>query len=159
VSVHRWIQSAAIALGAASVVGAAAGEPTEPEAPQQGEIALIDQTLLLRFLADHSTFTLLDARSAEEFAVGHIVGAKNVPHDRIDAHADALPADRGAAIVAYCRTGKRAAALKEQLAARGFTNVRVLGPGQLFWSETAPMFNCGVAAPPSAPFLIGAMKP
>ena len=104
----------------------------------------IEQSLLLSYLADTSTFMLIDARSRDEFAIGHILDAVNVPYDAVDRSSDVLPSDLAAPLVVYCQTGKRAAMLAEQLTARGYTNVRVLGPGQLFWSDTAPMFNCGV---------------
>lgn len=126
-------------------------ESSAVAAPVAGDsspaVAHIDQSILLGYLADNSKLTLLDARSAAEYETGHILGAKSVPHDHVADHADALPADLDAPIVVYCKTGKRAASLAGVLASRGFTNVRVLGPAQLFWSDTAPMFNCGVEAP------------
>ena len=39
----------------------------------------VPQSLLLKFLADNATFTLVDARSTEEFAASHITGAINLP--------------------------------------------------------------------------------
>ena len=130
--------AAAAALLCANLAFAAEPDPTAAEP--------IDRSLLLAYLADTTTFTLLDARSADEFDVGHIHGAVNVPHDAVEAFAAALPDDRSAPVVVYCRTGKRAALLAEQLAARGYTDVRVLAPAQMFWSDTAPMFNCGLPA-------------
>jgi rhodanese-related sulfurtransferase len=106
----------------------------------------IEQATLLKYLADNDTLTLIDARSADEYATGHILGARNVPHDQVAAHAAELPADLAAPIVVYCKTGKRATLLASALTERGYSNVRVLGPAQLFWSDTAPMFNCGVEA-------------
>ncbi len=44
---------------------------------------------------------LVDVRPAEEFAAGHIEGARSIPFDRLEQHLDELPAD--AEIVAYCR--------------------------------------------------------
>lgn len=119
---------------------------------------LIDRSLLLDYLADTDTFTLLDARSEQEFATGHIYGAVNIPHDALDEFAAALPTDLDAPLVVYCKTGLRAARLQEQLSARGYTRVRVLGPKQLVWSDTAPMFNCGVPAPAEPPSLLPASQ-
>ncbi|HEY8519827.1 MAG TPA: rhodanese-like domain-containing protein [Gammaproteobacteria bacterium] len=141
-----------LALGAAggaeeaAITGEATSAAAEASPPDgaMSPVPPIEQSLLLAFLANNETFTLLDARSPEEFGVGHLYGAKNVPHDAVEAHADALPADRDAPIVVYCKTGKRAAALKERLVELGYSDVRILGPQQIVWSDTAPMFNCGV---------------
>ncbi|MBN1237467.1 MAG: rhodanese-like domain-containing protein, partial [Gammaproteobacteria bacterium] len=132
------------AIVEAAAAPAAGSEPAAAVPP-------IDRSLLLSYLADTSTFTLIDARSEQEYAVGHIFGAVNVPHDAVDDFVASLPEQADAPLVVYCRTGKRASLAAEQLAARGYTNVRVLGPGQIFWSDTAPMFNCGVPASQDPP--------
>ena len=45
--------------------------------------------------------TLLDVRPAEEFALGHLPGAVNIPPEQLERRLAELPAD--ADIVAYCR--------------------------------------------------------
>jgi rhodanese-related sulfurtransferase/DNA-binding transcriptional ArsR family regulator len=45
--------------------------------------------------------TVLDVRPPEEFAQGHVVGAVNVPLDRLQERLQDLPPDRE--VVAYCR--------------------------------------------------------
>ena len=51
--------------------------------------------------AGHSGFVLLDVRSPEAFAAGHVPGATNLPHRRITEHnLAAHPAD--ALFVVYC---------------------------------------------------------
>ena len=112
-----------------------------------GAIPPIDTRVLLDYLAGRAPFTLLDARSPEEYAVGHVHNAVNVPHDAVEDYADVLPAHRTAPLVTYCKTGKRALALAARLRELGYENVRVLGPKQMFWSDTAPMFNCGAPEP------------
>lgn len=107
----------------------------------------IDTRVLLDYLAGRAPFTLLDARSPEEYAVGHVYNAVNVPHDAVEDYTDVLPADRSAPLVTYCKTGKRALELATRLRELGYQNVRVLGPKQMFWSDTAPMFNCGAPEP------------
>jgi rhodanese-related sulfurtransferase len=103
----------------------------------------LPQSLLLAFLADPSTFALVDARSPEEYAESHIDGAINVPHDRLDEYDEGLPAALDRTVVVYCRTGKRAGRLQAQLEARGYTDVRVLGPDQIFARGGLMVFNCG----------------
>lgn len=135
-----WMLLAAVSGGAAmaqppDAAPVTAASPAEPPVPQ---------SLLLDFLADQSTFTLLDARSPEEYAESHIDGARNLPHDQLDSHVDALPPALDAPIVVYCRTGKRAGRLKAQLIERGYTDVRVLQPEQIFSSGGLMVFNCGL---------------
>lgn len=67
---------------------------------------------------------LVDVRSPEEFAGGHIKGAENVPVDTIGA-VDMGPKDRD--IVVYCHSGRRAARAAEALRQRGYTKVHDLG--------------------------------
>lgn len=45
--------------------------------------------------------TVLDVRPADEFAMGHLPGARNVPLDELDRRLGELPQDQE--IVAYCR--------------------------------------------------------
>jgi rhodanese-related sulfurtransferase/predicted transcriptional regulator len=44
---------------------------------------------------------LIDVRPAEEYAAGHITGAKSIPIDELDQRLNELPKDRE--VVAYCR--------------------------------------------------------
>lgn len=44
---------------------------------------------------------LVDVRPAEEFAAGHIEGARSIPLDELERRLDELPPDRD--VVAYCR--------------------------------------------------------
>jgi len=138
----------------AAAVELAPGE----DALDAAEIPTIDTAVLLDYLAGRAPFTLLDARSAEEYAIGHVYNAVNVPHDAVDEFADALPDDLTAPLVTYCKTGMRAQRLAAALRERGYTNVRVLGPKQMFWSDTAPMFNCGVPSTSTASTFLPASR-
>lgn len=74
---------------------------------------------------------LLDVRTPEEFAEGHVDGAINIPHDQIDAHAaeiDGLQGgDMAKPIVVYCRSGGRAGVAKQSLMQGGRSQVTNLG--------------------------------
>ena len=111
--------------------------------PAQSPIPRVDRTLLLGFLADNGTMTLIDARSPEEFADQHLPGAVNIPFDAVATSAALLPENLARPIVVYCRTGKRAGLLQADLRARGYTNVQILPRAQIFWQDTFMVFNCG----------------
>lgn len=71
--------------------------------------------------------TLVDVRSPQEFAAGHLPQAKNIPVQELDRRAKEL-GDRGKPLVVYCRSGARSASAKGSLVAQGFTQVLDLGP-------------------------------
>lgn len=108
--------------------------------------AVVPQKELLRYLVDPSVFTLIDARSPEEFQMAHIAGAVSVPLDEFAAAVSNLPDDLDVPLVTYCRTGKRAQLLKQRLQAAGYRNVRVLFGEQIFWSDGLAVFNCAATA-------------
>lgn len=109
-------------------------------------IDTIPQQTLLNYLGGKENFTMIDARSADEYAAGHIWGAVHVAHDA-DLAASELPDDRAAPLVVYCKSGIRAQELQGRLLEAGYTNVRVLGPAQMLWADSLPVFNCGASAP------------
>lgn len=69
--------------------------------------------------------TLVDVRSPEEFASGHIEGAINVPVGELAGRAAEIPKDK--AVVVYCRSGARSARAKGALQEAGFKDVYDLG--------------------------------
>lgn len=51
--------------------------------------------------ARDGSVTVLDVRPADEFAIGHLPGAVNIPLDELEARVDEL--EPGSEVVAYCR--------------------------------------------------------
>ena len=127
-----------------------AATPGESTQLPQSTIPRIDRNLLLGFLADDSTLTLIDARSPEEYAEQHLPGAINIPFDAVDANAAQLPADTEKPVVIYCRTGRRAGLLKEQLIAKGYADVQVLPREQIHWQGDFMVFNCSTESATTA---------
>jgi rhodanese-related sulfurtransferase len=64
------------------------------------EVERIDRAELVARLAEGDV-VLVDVRPAEEFAAGHIEGARSIPLDELEQRLAELPED--AEIVAYCR--------------------------------------------------------
>ena len=56
---------------------------------------------------------VLDVRTAEEFAEGHIKGARNIPHDKVSSIADELKPLR--TVYVHCKMGGRAQKASECL--------------------------------------------
>ena len=76
---------------------------------------------------DLSGTVLLDVRSPEEYATGHLEGARNIPHDRIEAEIAAVVPDKTAQVVLYCRSGRRADTALKAMRAMGYENVSNYG--------------------------------
>ena len=75
---------------------------------------------------------LVDVRTAEEFAAGHIPGAVNIPNEAIGT--DEIPElpDKDQLIMVYCRSGRRSKEAAEKLVKLGYTNIVEFG-GILDW--------------------------
>ena len=69
---------------------------------------------------------LVDVRSPEEFAGGHIEGAKSIPIQELSRRMYEL-GDKDGEIVVYCQSGGRSAMAKRLLESNGFTKVHDMG--------------------------------
>ncbi len=65
----------------------------------------------------------IDVRTSEEYASGHLEGAKNIPHEVVAQQIAEIAPDKNASIVVYCRSGRRSAIAQEALQALGYTQV------------------------------------
>ena len=77
-------------------------------------------------------FIILDVRTPEEFAAGHIPGALNIPNETIGT--DEIPQlpEKEQRIYVYCRSGNRSKQASEKLVALGYTNIVEFG-GIIDW--------------------------
>jgi len=66
---------------------------------------------------------LVDVRSPEEYAEGHIEGSVNVPHTETDKLASLIGGDKDRSVVVYCRSGHRAGMAKTALERLGYTHI------------------------------------
>ena len=74
-----------------------------------------------------ATSFLLDVRSAEEFATGHLLGAANIPHTELRGRLDEVPP--GAAVRVYCASGFRSYLALRVLRQSGWDDVASLSGG------------------------------
>jgi rhodanese-related sulfurtransferase len=97
-----------------------------------GKKLTISQEEAYNIMQSGKPFILLDVRSEEEFAEGHIKGAKLLPVDEIAKKAASELPDKKALILIYCRSGMRAGNAANQLNQLGYTNVFSFG-GIMNW--------------------------
>ena len=86
---------------------------------------------------DKTAVTLIDVRTADEFATGAIGGAINIPLDDLRDRLDSIPRDKP--VILYCGVGLRGYLASNILRQRGFDDVRNLVGGlKTYRTATAP---------------------
>lgn len=70
---------------------------------------------------------VIDVRSPEEFAAGHVAGAINLPHDQIGSKIAALVPGKDTPVALYCRSGRRSGLALETLRGMGYTKAENYG--------------------------------
>ncbi len=84
-------------------------------------------TLSLALPALAANPVVIDVRTPDEYAQGHVDGALNLPHDSIAAHIAAAVPDKATPVILYCRSGRRSAMALEALKDAGYTQVENYG--------------------------------
>ena len=77
-------------------------------------------------------YIIIDARTEEEFAEGHIENAILIPEYEIASRAEKELPDKEQLILVYCRSGRRSKIASEELVKLGYTNVKEFG-GIIDW--------------------------
>jgi len=111
-----------------AVLGMAAGVVSIPAGAQAANRERADiaaSELLEQIDADHAP-TIVDVRTRNEFARGHVPGALNIPFQGIGRQIGAIPGSRRDQVVVYCGLGPRAWIAGAVLRRHGFTNVSCL---------------------------------
>jgi rhodanese-related sulfurtransferase len=79
---------------------------------------------------------VLDVRTPQEFATGHVPGARNVYFRDLPRRVDDLVTARDSPVVVYCETGARSRAAIRTLVDAGFTQVRQLDGDMVGWRRS-----------------------
>ncbi len=78
---------------------------------------------------------VVDVREPNEFAAGHVLGAKNVPLARLDASGAELAKRKERPLIVCCDGGERSAKALAALKKQGFTRVANLSGGIAAWQQ------------------------
>ena len=75
----------------------------------------------------NATSILIDVRSPDEFAAGHVEGAINLDFESGALESELSSLDQNAEYMLYCRSGRRSALATALMVEAGFTDVTDLG--------------------------------
>ena len=81
----------------------------------------------VNIMQTEENYVILDVRTAQEFASGHIPGAVLLPNETIGTEDIPLLPDKDQLILVYCRSGNRSKQAAEKLAQLGYTNIVEFG--------------------------------
>lgn len=83
-------------------------------------------------MEEETDYIIIDARTYEEYAAGHIENAVLIPEYEIEKRAEKALPDKDKLILVYCRSGRRSKIASEALVKLGYTNVKEFG-GIIDW--------------------------
>jgi len=92
-------------------------------------------TLEATQLINRSDALVVDLRGAEDYARGHILGAKNIPLADLERRAVELDKYKAKPLILHCGDGNRAGGGISTLRARGFDKVHNLAGGYAAWLQ------------------------
>ncbi len=102
------------------------------------DFELITQQQLLANANAGTAQLILDVRSAEEYAEGHVPNAINISHEEIAANLkqiQMMSKDQSIPVVVYCRSGHRAGIALQTLRDNGFENIKHLVGDMNGWQK------------------------
>jgi sulfur-carrier protein adenylyltransferase/sulfurtransferase len=84
----------------------------------------------------HEGVAIIDVRETDEYAAGHLPGAKHVPRSYLETRIEGVVPDRASQVILYCASGNRSAygarTLEQEL---GYENVRSMTGGITLWKD------------------------
>ncbi len=96
-------------------------------APKNAGYRQVTTEEAVNIMQTEENYVILDVRTAQEFASGHIPGAVLLPNETIGTEDIPLLPDKDQLILVYCRSGNRSKQAAEKLAQLGYTNIVEFG--------------------------------
>lgn len=103
--------------------------------PRGDSVAAIGAAELAERIQSGSAPLILDVRSEDEYASGHIPGAINIPHDALGERLDEIRVAKSDEIVVHCHSGRRAELAEAVLLDAGYSNLLDLEGHMEGWSS------------------------
>jgi rhodanese-related sulfurtransferase len=92
-------------------------------------------TLEATQLINRSDALVVDLRSTQDYAKGHILGAKNIPLADLERRAGELDKHKAKPLILHCGDGNRAGGGVATLRKKGFDSVHNLAGGYVAWQQ------------------------
>ena len=130
IHVHPWLTASTVAVAVIAILFEmrARGESFAGVSPQQA-IHLMNRGALT-----------IDLRPQEQYAAGHVSGARRMDGEQILKGGDLLKKHKQKPLIVYCDRGSLAGAAVRQLRAQGFAQAVVLRGGLTAWrAENLPV--------------------
>lgn len=115
--------------------GSATKSAGQPQTQSPAAIVTITAADLAARLKAGEQPVIVDVRTPEEFATGHINGAKLAPLQTVETEVKALGLAKGQEIILVCRSGNRSAQAYQILAQQGYANLRNMEGGMIAWEQ------------------------
>ena len=106
--------------------------PAPASAPEANSYRQITMQEAVEMMEEEENSIILDVRTHEEFAAGHIPGAIVIPNETIGTEEIPQLPDKDQRIMVYCRSGNRSKQASEKLVKLGYTNIVEFG-GIIDW--------------------------
>lgn len=105
---------------------------TACNAKEDAKVNTIDARQAKEMIEENPDIIILDVRTKEEFDEGHIQGSILIPDYEIEEKAAEILTDPSAAILVYCRSGRRSKEAAKTLTSLGYRNIYDFG-GIIDW--------------------------
>ncbi|HLD16450.1 MAG TPA: rhodanese-like domain-containing protein [Coxiellaceae bacterium] len=86
-------------------------------------------------LLNHQNASILDLRSSTHFEAGHVLKAKSIPFEALEAKLDSLKKLQNRPIIVVCDTGRNGLRAAAFLKSKQFKNVHILAGGMDAWEK------------------------
>ena len=86
-------------------------------------------------LINREKANVVDVRSADEFATGHLIGSRHVAMENISADLAKTVTDKKRPLILVCASGKRSQKAQRIAQQLGYENAHSLGGGLKIWQE------------------------
>ena len=106
-----------------ALTGCAASAPL-PETNTYRQITMQEAVELME---KEDNYLILDVRTEQEYAAGHIPGAIVIPNETIGTEDIPQLPDKDQLIMVYCRSGNRSKQASDKLVKLGYTNIIEFG--------------------------------
>ena len=101
--------------------------PAPKLVPEANTYRQITMQEAVEMMEKEENYIILDVRTHEEFAAGHIPGAIVIPNETIGTEEIAQLPDKDQLIMVYCRSGNRSKQASDKLVKLGYTNIIEFG--------------------------------